>query len=127
MGYTNCMKRSEKPADIDAFIAQYPVSVQENMQQIRQTIQKACPEAKEKISYGIPTFAFHGNLVHFSAYDTHYGFYPGAAPVAQFAEELEPYETSKGTVRFPLNKPVPFNLIAKMTKAAAERNLEKLK
>jgi uncharacterized protein YdhG (YjbR/CyaY superfamily) len=119
------MKRSEKPANIDVFISQYPKEVQAVMQQIRETIQKACPEAKEKISYGIPTFTFHGNLVHFSAYDTYIGFYPGSAPIITLKDELKPYETSKGTVRFPIDQPIPYALIAKLTKAAVDRNLSK--
>lgn len=112
---------------IDEYIARYPKDVQANLQKIRETIQKACPEAKEKISYGLATFTFHGNLVHFGGYDTHYGFYPGSGPIAEFKDELKGYDTSKGTVRFPLNKPIPFNLITKMTKSAAQRNLEKRK
>ncbi len=121
------MKRSEKPANIDEFISNYPVEVQAVLQKVRQTIQQAAPEAKEKISYGIPTFTFHGNLVHFSGYEHHIGFYPGAAPIVQFEKELKPYETSKGTVRFLIDKPIPHDLITKMTHAAIERNLEKEK
>lgn len=112
---------------IDEFISRYPKSTQDILQQIRATIQKTVPEAKEKISYGIPTFTFHGNLVHFSAYEKHIGFYPGAAPIAALKDELKAYETSKGTVRFPLDQPLPLNLIKQMTLAAAERNLEKSK
>ncbi len=116
-----------KATSIDEFIAQYPKEVQAVMHKIRQTIQKAAPEAKEKISYGIPTFTLHGNLVHFSAYEKHVGFYPGAALVADFADELKPYETSKGTVRFPINQPIPYDLIAKMTKYAVKHHLTKKK
>lgn len=111
---------------IDEFIAKYPKDVQATLQKIRAVIHKAAPDAAEKISYGIPTFVFHGNLVHFSAYDTHIGFYPGSAPIAQFADQLKPYDTSKGTVRFPLDK-VPYDLISDMTKYAVQRNLEKKK
>jgi uncharacterized protein YdhG (YjbR/CyaY superfamily) len=110
---------------IDQYIAHHPARVQKTLQKIRQTIHAAVPEATEKISYGLCTFTFHGNLVHFGAYDTHYGFYPGSGPIVSLAEELKPYKTAKGTVRFPLDKPVPYDLITKMTKAAAERNLNK--
>lgn len=110
---------------IDQYIAQFPPDVQQTLQQMRQIIQAAVPEATEKISYGLCTFVFHGNLVHFGAYDTHYGFYPGAGPIVDFAKELRTYETSKGTVRFPISQPVPFDLITKMTRAATERNLQK--
>jgi uncharacterized protein YdhG (YjbR/CyaY superfamily) len=112
---------------IDEFIAEYPNDIQTILQQIRETIHKTVPDAKEKISYGIPTFTFHGNLVHFSAYEKHIGFYPGAAPIAEFKDKLKEYETSKGTVRFPIDKPIPLDLIKQMTLAAVERNLGKLK
>ena len=106
-----------KIASIDEFIASYPKEVQDILQQIRQAIQKAAPEAKEKISYGIPTFTLNGkNLIHFSAYDKHIGLYPGAQAVADFADKLTEYETSKGTIRFPLDKPIPFDLVDKITR-----------
>ncbi len=113
--------------DIDEYIGNFPADVRANLQRIRQTIQKAAPQAKENISYGIPTFTFHGNLVHFAAYETHYGFYPGSGPIKEFANELKPYKTSKGTVRFPLDKPVPYDLIENMTLTAVKRNLSKVK
>ncbi len=90
-------------------------------------IQKAAPQATEKMSYGIPTFAFHGNLVHFAAYDKHYGFYPGAAPIEEFKDILTGYTTSKGTVQFPIDKPVPYDLITKITLFCVERNLSEKK
>lgn len=108
---------------IDQYIAGFPPETQTILQKVRQTIQQAAPEATEKISYGIPTFVLHGNLVHFGAYPTHIGFYPGSAPIAAFADQLEPYETAKGTVRFPLNQPIPYELIKQMTTYAVERNL----
>jgi uncharacterized protein YdhG (YjbR/CyaY superfamily) len=111
--------------NIDEFISNYPTDVQTILQELRQTIHKAAPEAKEKISYGIPTFTLHGNLVHFSAYPSHIGFYPGAAPVEQFKKELSAYKTSKGTVQFPLNKPLPLDLISTITKACVQRNQSK--
>ncbi len=113
--------------NIDEFIAKYPLDIQAKLQEIRQTIHEEAPKATEKISYGIPTFFLNGNLVHFSAYEHHVGFYPGAAPIAAFAEELKPYNTSKGTVQFPLDKPLPLDLIRKLTKSAIERNLAKKK
>lgn len=112
---------------IDAYIARYPAEQQKVLQKIRETIHAAVPEATEKISYGLATFVYHGNLVHFGAYDTHYGFYPGSGPIADFQKDLGPYETSKGTVRFPIDQPIPYDLISKMAKAAAARNLAKKK
>ncbi|MCA9332694.1 DUF1801 domain-containing protein [Candidatus Saccharibacteria bacterium] len=111
--------------NIDNFIAKYPENVQEKLQSLRRLVKNVCPDAQEKISYGIPTFTFRGNLVHFSAYDKHIGFYPGSAPIAAFQEELQPYKTSKGTVQFPLDAPLPYELIEKITKYAVERNLNK--
>lgn len=110
---------------IDEFIARYPESTQAILQELRRVIQGAAPEAKEKISYGIPTFTFHGNLVHFSAYENHIGFYPGAAPVQKFANELKVYETSKGTIRFPIGKPLPYPLIRKIVKFRVAQNRQK--
>lgn len=113
---------------IDEFIGNYPADVQDILQKIRQTIAAVAPDAKEKISYGIPTFTLNGkNLVHFSAYTSHIGFYPGAAPIKEFEKELVDYKTSKGTVQFPLDKPIPYDLIKTITKNCAERNLSKKK
>jgi uncharacterized protein YdhG (YjbR/CyaY superfamily) len=112
---------------IDGFISTYPPEVRAMLEQIRHTIKKTVPEAQEKIAYGIPTFTYHGNLVHFSAYEKHIGFYPGSAPIAELKDELRPYDTAKGTVRFPLDKPVPLELIKKMTLLAMERNLQRMK
>ncbi len=110
---------------IDQFIAKYPKDTQTIMQKMRQTIHEVVPDATEKMSYGIPTFALNGkNLVHFSTYAKHIGFYPGAI-VTQFANELKNYKTSKGTVQFPLDKPVPYDLIQKITLAAIDRNSSK--
>lgn len=104
-----------KYATIDEYILNFPTNVQTILQKIRTTIQKQAPEAKEKISYGIPTFTFHGNLVHFAAYAHHIGFYPGSSGVNAFKKELAKYHTSKGTIQFPLDQPVPYDLIAKIT------------
>ncbi len=101
--------------NIDEYIANFDNEKQEVLQKIRQTILKAAPEATEKISYGIPTIILHGNLVHFAAYDSHYAFYPGADAIQEFSEELTSFDTSKGTIRFRPNQPVPYSLIAKIT------------
>ena len=114
-----------KATTIEEFISNYPKKTQVILQKIRQTIQKVVPEAQEKIGYGIPTFTFHGNLVHFSAYEKHIGFYPGSWPIAALKDSLKAYETSKGTVRFPIDQPIPYDLIEKITKYAVQRNLEK--
>lgn len=111
--------------DIDSFIAQFPIATQKLMNQVRATIQKAAPEAKETIKYGIPTFELAGNLVHFSAYEHHIGFYPGAAGIASFQKEISKYKFAKGSVQFPLNQPIPFDLITKITLFRVEQNKAK--
>jgi len=112
---------------VDEFIQNYPADTQAVLQGLRRAIREEAPGATEKISYGIPTFALNGNLVHFSAYEHHIGFYPGAAPIVAFADELQPYETSKGTVRFPIEKPLPMDLIRKIVRYRVEQNLHKKK
>lgn len=113
---------------VDEYIANFSGRQKEYLEKARQVIKQAVPDAQEKISYGIPTFSLNGkNLVHIAAYEGHYAFYPGSAPIAAFAEELKPYETSKGTVRFPLDKPAPYELIEAITRAAAEQNLRRKK
>lgn len=100
------------PKDTDAYISGFPEDIQEKLQAIRNTIRQAAPEAKECINYGIPTFKIHGNLVHFAAYKSHLGFYPGATGIAEFKQELASYKTSKGTVQFHLDEPLPLVLIS---------------
>lgn len=116
---------SNPATSVDEFIAQFPADVQLKLQSVRQTIQHAAPDAQEKISYGIPTFSLNGNLVHFSAYQHHLGFYPGAQAIVDFAKDLQPYETSKGTVKFPLDKPIPLDLIKKITVYRVQANQAK--
>jgi uncharacterized protein YdhG (YjbR/CyaY superfamily) len=111
--------------DIDDHISRYPKEVQVLLQKIRSTIQKAAPKATEKISYGIPTFVLEGNLVHFAGYKNHIGFYPGSAVIEIFQKELAAYETAKGTVQFPLDKPLPIGLITQIVKFRVQQNMEK--
>ena len=100
---------------IDLFISNYPPEVQTIMQKIRATIHKSAPEAEETIGYGIPTFKLNGkNLVHFSAFKEHIGFYPTPTGIEHFKKELSAYEGAKGSVKFPLNKPIPYALITKI-------------
>jgi uncharacterized protein YdhG (YjbR/CyaY superfamily) len=113
------------PRNIDEYIAGFPPEIQEKLGTVRATIRKAAPKAEEAISYMIPTFKLHGNLVHFAAYKNHIGFYPGAGGIAAFQEELAGYETSKGTVQFPLDKRLPLTLISKIVKFRVQQNLDK--
>ena len=99
-------------ATIAEYIAVYPAHVQEILEQIRRAIQEEAPAATEAIAYGIPTFKLRGkNLVHFGAYKSHIGFYPTPSALEAFAEELSLYAGAKGTAQFPLDKPMPFDLI----------------
>lgn len=111
--------------NVDEYIANYPAEAQKILEKIRHTIHEAVPEATEKISYGIPTFAYKNrNLVHFGAYPTHIGFYPGPVSISAFKDQLAGYKTSKGTIQFPLDKPIPYQLIKKITKESAKAPIQ---
>lgn len=110
---------------IDKFIANSPSEVQGILKRIRATVRKAAPDAEETINYGIPTFILNGNLVHFSGFKSHIGFYPTPSGIEKFKKELSPYETAKGSVKFPLDKPIPYGLIEKIVKFRVKENLEK--
>ncbi len=114
-----------KANTIDAFIEHYPAEIQSLLEQVRTAIRKSAPGAIEKICYGIPTFALNGNLVHFAAYNKHIGFYPTSSGIQAFQKELAGYSCSKGTVQFPLDKPLPLDLIEKIVKFRVQENLSK--
>jgi uncharacterized protein YdhG (YjbR/CyaY superfamily) len=115
------------PKNIDEYIERYPKNIQLILQKIRRTIKRAAPDAKEAISYQIPTFKLGGNLVHFAAFAKHISFFPESSGIAKFKKELEAYETSKGTVRFPLGKAIPCELISKITKFRVKENIARTK
>lgn len=108
---------------ITTYILQFPPEVQEKLNLMRNAILEIAPEATEKISYGIPTFYLKGNLVHFAGYKHHIGFYPGADGIATFANDLSPYKLSKGTVQFPLDQPLPLELVKQITAFRKAQNL----
>jgi uncharacterized protein YdhG (YjbR/CyaY superfamily) len=110
---------------IDKYIKSFPKEIQKILQKLRETIIKLAPQAEEDISYGIPTFKLNGNLVHFAAFKNHIGFFPTPSGVIQFKKELTQYETSKGTIKFPLNKPIPYDLIKEIVKFRVKENLRK--
>lgn len=116
------MKQAE---NIDSFIAGFPAEVQAILQELRALIHREAPGCAEDIKYGIPTFVLNGNLVHFSAYKSHIGFYPGASGIAHFANRLQQYKLSKGTVQFPLGQTLPFDLIAEIVRFRVGENLAK--
>jgi uncharacterized protein YdhG (YjbR/CyaY superfamily) len=116
------------PNNIDEYIAGFPNNVREILEQIRMTIREAAPGAEETISYQIPTFTLKGKyLVYFAAYKKHIGLYPAPRGVEKFKEELSLYEGGKGTVRFQLDKPIPFGLIKRIVKFRVKENLERAK
>ena len=100
---------------IEEYISQFSPEVQEILKKIQQVIKEAAPEAKEKISYQMPTFYLHGNLVHFAAHKKHIGLYPTSSGVAAFAQRLTEYKTSRGAIQLPLTKPIPYDLIREIT------------
>ncbi len=112
-----------KPNNIDEYIAGFPRSTQELLEQLRETIRKAAPDAEEVISYQMPAFKFHGILVYFAGHTNHIGFYPGASGIFAFKDELTGYKNSKGTVQFPLDQPLPLELIARMVNFRVNENL----
>ena len=112
---------------IDEYIELFPEETRNILRKIREVIKKAAPEAIEKIGYGIPTFVLGGNLVHFAGYKNHIGFYPGAVGIDAFKDEISSFEGSKGTIRFPLSKPIPYDLIERITKFRVKQNLERSK
>lgn len=116
---------NKPPANIDAYISAFPEEIQTLLESVRQTIREAAPEAEETISYQIPTFKLHGNLVHFAAFKKHIGFYPTSSGIRIFQDELADYEISKGTIRFPFDKPLPLDLIDKIVRFRIKENLEK--
>lgn len=113
------------PESIDEYIAAFPENVQEKLQLIRKTIKEAAPEAEEAISYQMPTFKYKGNLVYFAAYKNHIGFYPAPRENEAFREELSAYKGAKGTLQIPLDEPVPYDLISRITKFRAAENLQR--
>ena len=101
---------------IDEYIVTFPEEIQQKLEKMRQIIKELAPQAQEAMSYQIPTFKLGGNLVHFAGYKNHIGFYPGPAAVSAFEAELKAYKTTKGTIQFPLDQPVPYDLITKIVK-----------
>lgn len=113
--------------NITEYIAAAPAQARPPLKQLRTFIQKLAPKAEERISYGIPTYKYFGNLVHFGGYKTHIGFYPGSAAIKKFAKELKGFKTAKGTVQFSLGKPLPLAIIKDIVKFRIRVNEENRK
>lgn len=112
---------------IDEYIGTFPEDVQRILEKMRQTIRDAAPEAVEAISYQMPAFKLNGNLVHFAAFKNHVGFYPTPSGIEAFKKELSHYPGAKGSVQFPLDKPIPYDLVKKITLFRVKETLEKIK
>ena len=113
------------PENIDEYIAGFPQDVQEILKKIRSTIRKAVPNARETISYQMPAFTLNGYLVYFAAFKKHIGLYPAPKGNEKFRKELSQYRSGKGSIRFPLDQPIPLALIRKIVKFRAKENLER--
>lgn len=114
-----------KPKTIDEYISTASPEVQAILEKVRATIQKAAPEATETISYQIPTFTLNGALVYFAAFKNHIGFYPPVRGDANLEAAVEPYAGEKGNLRFPLDQPIPYALIARIVKQRVKQNRQK--
>jgi len=112
---------------INDYISKFPPEIQEKLNHLRKVIKESAPGAEEKISYQMPTFALYGNLVHFAAYDHHIGFYPAPSGIDAFKQELSEYKWAKGSVQFPLDKPLPYELISKIVKFRVAENIKQAK
>lgn len=114
-----------KAETIDEYIADFPEGIRNILTSMRKTIRTAAPDAEEKISYQMPTFWLNGNLVHFAAFKNHIGFYPAPHGIQAFKKELSRYECSKGAIRFPIDKPLPLELIRKIVQFRVSENVQK--
>lgn len=118
-------ENKDTPDLINEYILKFSPEVQEKLYNLRKVIKESAPTAEEKISYQMPTFALHGNLVHFAAFKNHIGFYPTPSGTETFKNELSIYKVSKGAIQFPIDEPLPFELISRIVKFRVEENMEK--
>lgn len=119
--------KTPKAENVDAYINDFPDAVRARLTEMRSIIRAAAPEAEETISYGMPTFKLNGNLVHFAAHTSHVGFYPMPEGVDAFDAEAAPYRSGKGTLQFPIDKPLPESLITRIVNFRVSENLKKKK
>ena len=115
-------KKPTSPASVDEYIAGYPEDIQKILQEVRATIRAALPDATETIKYQMPMYVQNGNLVSFAAYKSHIGMYPAPGGTEEFLQELAPYKTEKSTLRFPLNQPIPYDLIRRIVANLSEES-----
>lgn len=115
----------DSPKTVDAYIDQFQGSTRSSLEIIRRTIKKAAPEAEEKMSWRMPTYAYMGNLVHFAAHSKHIGFYPGPGGIEAFKDRIRAYKWSKGAVQFPLDREMPLALVAEIVEFRMAQNKQK--
>jgi uncharacterized protein YdhG (YjbR/CyaY superfamily) len=113
---------TNSPQNVDDYIAGFPTDIQDILQKIRSIIREIVPDAEEVISYQMPTYRLHGNLVHFAAFKQHIGLYPTPTGVDAFKEELKPYKHAKGSIQFPLDEPIPYDLIRQIVAFRVKEN-----
>ncbi|TMI97750.1 MAG: hypothetical protein E6H08_01560 [Bacteroidetes bacterium] len=118
-------KSKMAPETVDQYIAAFPADIKKRMQQLRKTIRAAAPKADEVISYQMPGYKYFGMLVYFAAYKNHIGFYPGAGGVLEFYKKLSSFKSAKGSVQFPHDRPIPYDVISKIVKFRVKQNEEK--
>jgi|SRR5688572_24652695 len=117
--------KTAPPKNVDEYVAAQPKTVQQLINKLRSTIKAAAPKAEEVISYQMPAYKHHGMLVYFAVWPKHIGFYPTPGGIEAFKKELAAYELSKGTIKFPLDKTIPYNLITRIVKYRVKENEEK--
>jgi uncharacterized protein YdhG (YjbR/CyaY superfamily) len=117
--------KAKKINTIDEYISGFPKDIQIRLNKIRKVIKESAPQAQEAISYQMPTFKSNGNLVHFAAWKNHIGFYPTPSGTNAFKKELSKYNLSKGAIQFPINKPIPLDLVRKIVKFRVKENSQK--
>jgi uncharacterized protein YdhG (YjbR/CyaY superfamily) len=117
------MDKKKTPKSTEEYISNFPVRIQNMLFELRDAIKKAAPEAEEKISYQMPAFSFYGNLVYFAAFKNHIGFYPTASGVEVFKNELSCFKYSKGAIQFPIDEPLPLDLVTRIVKFRVKENL----
>lgn len=117
-------EKTSTPVTVESYIAAFSPEVQEILNTLRQLVKETAPEAAEKIGYGMPAYTLHGPLVYFGAFKHHIGLYPTARDIEPFAEELSVYKTSKGAIQFPLDKPMPYDLIRRIVLYRIQDNLQ---
>jgi uncharacterized protein YdhG (YjbR/CyaY superfamily) len=119
------MNAASKINDVDTYIEGFPGETRKLLEQLRTTIKRAAPDAKEVISYQMPAYKLQGMLVYFAAYAKHIGFYPASSGIAAFKKELSVYKGAKGSVQFPLDEPLPLELVAEIVAFKVKENVKK--